>query len=67
MDWLDYLVYQMGKKISFCNGYFACLKTDSCAIQDNAVEIVQKMHDAEAESTVQLALRWTDWKSKVNR
>lgn len=36
-----------GKKISFCNGCFACLKTGSCAIQDDAIEIVQKMHDAE--------------------
>lgn len=35
------------KKIGFCKGCFACLKTGRCVIQDDAPDIVEKMHDAE--------------------
>lgn len=35
------------KSIGFCTGCFACLKTGSCAIRDDAGEIVEKMHDAD--------------------
>ncbi|MGP8313093.1 flavodoxin family protein [Enterocloster aldenensis] len=34
------------KTIAFCKGCFACLKTGSCVIRDDAVEIAEKMHDA---------------------
>lgn len=36
-----------GKTIGFCKGCLACLNTGSCVIKDDAVEIAQKMHDAE--------------------
>lgn len=35
------------KTIGFCKGCLACLKAGSCVIKDDAVEIAQKMHDAE--------------------
>ena len=35
------------KNIGFCRGCFACLKTGRCVIQDDAPDIVEKMHDAE--------------------
>jgi multimeric flavodoxin WrbA len=35
------------KRIAFCNGCLACQKLQKCVIADDAVEIVQKMHDAE--------------------
>lgn len=35
------------KKIGFCRGCFACLETGRCVIQDDALDIVEKMHDAE--------------------
>ena len=35
------------RSIGFCKGCFACLKTGRCVIQDDAVEIVQQMHDAD--------------------
>jgi len=33
--------------IGFCKGCFACLKTGSCVIRDDAVEIAKQMHDAD--------------------
>ena len=35
------------KRIAFCKGCLACQKRQKCVIDDDAVEIVQKMHDAE--------------------
>lgn len=35
------------KQIAFCRGCFACAQTGQCVIRDDAVEIVQKMHDAD--------------------
>ena len=35
------------KNIAFCKGCFACLKTGSCVIRDDAVEIAQQMRDAD--------------------
>ena len=35
------------KQIGFCKGCFACLKLGHCVIQDDAVEIAAKMHDAD--------------------
>ena len=35
------------KQIGFCRGCLACLKLGHCVIQDDAVEIVAKMHDAD--------------------
>lgn len=35
------------KRIAFCKGCLACQKQQKCVIADDAVEIVQKMHDAE--------------------
>lgn len=35
------------KNIGFCRGCFACLKAGRCVIQDDAPDIVEKMHDAE--------------------
>ena len=34
------------KQVGFCKGCFACLKLGHCVIQDDAVEIAAKMHDA---------------------
>ena len=36
-----------GKEIAFCRGCFACLQNRRCAIADDAVAIVEKMHDAD--------------------
>lgn len=41
------LVSLQGKEIAFCRGCLACLKNKSCVIRDDAVEIAQKMHDAD--------------------
>lgn len=35
------------KKISFCKGCLACLKAGKCIIRDDALEVAEKMHDAE--------------------
>lgn len=35
------------KQIGFCKGCLACLKLGHCVIQDDAVEIAAKMHDAD--------------------
>ncbi|MCI8495402.1 MAG: flavodoxin family protein [Lachnospiraceae bacterium] len=35
------------KTIGFCKGCLACLKKGNCVIPDDAVEIAEKMHDAE--------------------
>ena len=39
-------VYLREKQIGFCKGCFACLKLGHCVIQDDAVEIAAKMHNA---------------------
>lgn len=36
-----------GKRISFCNGCLTCQKTGRCAISDDAVEIAEKMRNAD--------------------
>lgn len=41
------LISLRGKNIAFCQGCLACLKNKSCVIRDDAVEIAQKMHDAD--------------------
>ena len=35
------------KQMGFCRGCLACLKLGRCVIQDDAVEIAAKMHDAD--------------------
>ena len=40
-------VYLREKQVSFCKGCLACLKLGHCVIQDDAVEIAAKMHDAD--------------------
>ena len=35
------------KQMDFCRGCLACLKLGRCVIQDDAVEIAAKMHDAD--------------------
>ena len=35
------------KQVGFCKGCLACLKLGHCVIQDDAVEIAVKMHDAD--------------------
>lgn len=40
-------VYMREKNINFCRGCFACLKLGKCVINDDAAEIVTKMHDAD--------------------
>ena len=35
------------KRIGFCKGCFACLKLGRCVINDDAVDIVARMHDAD--------------------
>ena len=40
-------VYLREKQIGFCNGCFACLKLGRCVINDDAVDIVARMHDAD--------------------
>lgn len=41
------VVSLQNKTIAFCRGCLACQKTGSCVIRDDAVELAQKMHDAE--------------------
>ena len=36
------------KQLGFCKGCLACLKLGHCVIQDDAIEIADKMHDADA-------------------
>lgn len=38
----------VGKQIAFCRGCFACAKLGHCVINDDAVEIARKIHDADA-------------------
>ena len=40
-------IYLRDKEIGFCHGCVACLKLGHCVIQDDAVEIAAKMHDAD--------------------
>ena len=40
-------VYLREKQVGFCKGCLACLKLGHCAVQDDAVEIAAKMHDAD--------------------
>ena len=40
-------VYLREKQYGFCKGCFACLKLGHCVIKDDAVEIAEKMHDAD--------------------
>lgn len=35
------------KKIAFCKGCLSCQRLQKCVIDDDAVEIVRKMHDSE--------------------
>ena len=39
-------VYLQEKQVGFCKGCLACLNLGHCVIQDDAVEIAAKMHDA---------------------
>ena len=41
------IVSLRGKTIAFCQGCFACLQKKQCVIQDDAIDLVKKMHDAE--------------------
>ena len=41
------IVYLREKKYGFCKGCLACLKLGHCIIDDDAVEIAAKMHDAD--------------------
>ena len=40
-------VFLREKQVGFCKGCFACLNLGHCVIQDDAVEIAAKMHDAD--------------------
>ena len=40
-------IYLREKQVGFCKGCPACLKLGHCVIQDDAVEIAAKMHDAD--------------------
>lgn len=40
-------VYLREKQIAFCRGCFGCLKLGHCVINDDAVDIVARMHDAD--------------------
>ena len=40
-------VHLREKQLGFCKGCLACLKLGRCVIQDDAVEIAAKMHDAD--------------------
>lgn len=40
-------VYLREKNYGFCKGCLACLKVGHCVIDDDAVEIATKMHDAD--------------------
>ena len=39
-------VYLRERQVGFCKGCIACLNLGHCVIQDDAVEIAAKMHDA---------------------
>ena len=41
------IVSLIGKKIDFCRGCFACQKIGHCVIKDDAIEIEQKVLDAD--------------------
>lgn len=41
------IVYLREKKYGFCKGCLACLKLGHCVIDDDAVKIAAKMHDAD--------------------
>ena len=41
------IIYLREKKYGFCKGCLACLKLGHCVIDDDAVEIAAKMHDAD--------------------
>lgn len=41
------IIYLREKKYGFCKGCLACLKLGHCVIDDDAVEITAKMHDAD--------------------
>ena len=40
-------VYLRERQVGFCKGCIACLNLGHCVIQDDAVEIAAKMHDAD--------------------
>lgn len=40
-------VYLREKQLGFCRGCFACLNIGHCVINDDAVEIAARMHDAD--------------------
>ena len=40
-------MYLREKQVGFCKGCLACLKLGHCVIQDDAVGIAAKMHDAD--------------------
>ena len=40
-------IYLREKQVGFCKGCFACLELGHCVIEDDAVEIAAKMHDAD--------------------
>ena len=40
-------IYLREKKYGFCKGCLACLKLGHCVIDDDAVEIAARMHDAD--------------------
>ena len=40
-------IYLREKKYGFCKGCLACLKLGQCVIDDDAVEIAARMHDAD--------------------
>lgn len=40
-------VYLREKKFGFCKGCLSCLKVGHCVINDDAVEVAAKMHDAD--------------------
>ena len=40
-------VYLREKQFGFCKGCFGCLKLGHCVINDDAVDIVARMHDAD--------------------
>lgn len=40
-------IYLREKNIAFCRGCLTCLERGRCTIQDDAVEIAEKMHDAD--------------------
>ena len=44
-------VFLREKQVGFCKGCLACLNLGHCVIQDDAVEIAAKMHDADVLAT----------------